>query len=102
MIRRPPRPTVFPYTTLFRSGAKRAEEKFRDLLEAAPDAVVCVAADGRIVLVNAQAERLFGYRRSEKAAAPVQVPLPVARPAAHPCHTRVDGPLPPPRPLDAG
>ncbi|GLY99891.1 hypothetical protein Acsp02_71440 [Actinoplanes sp. NBRC 103695] len=31
------------------------------VLEAAPDAIVGVDSGGRILLMNAQAERLFGY-----------------------------------------
>jgi protein-histidine pros-kinase len=44
---------------------RASEELFRGLLEAAPDAMVIVGADGRIALINRQTERLFGYQRDE-------------------------------------
>src|SRR5687768_3197332 len=55
------------------TGRKRAEQKFRALLVAAPDAMVIVDGLGTIVIVNAQTEALFGYPRDELLGQPVEV-----------------------------
>lgn len=57
-------------------AARAAEVRFRSLLEAAPDPIVIVNEDGRIVLINHETERVFGYTPDELQGETVEVLLP--------------------------
>jgi PAS domain S-box-containing protein len=60
------------------------EDRFRALLEAAPDAILGVGADERITLMNVAAERLFGYAREELLGQSIEVLISEAAWATHP------------------
>jgi PAS domain S-box-containing protein len=72
------------------------------LLESAPDAMVIVDSDGRITLVNRQAERLFGYHGEELLDQPVEVLMPEGARAAHSQQRRSYLAKPAARPMGAG
>jgi PAS domain S-box-containing protein len=65
------------------SERERADARFRAVLEAAPDAMIGVDCDGVIGLVNAQAERLFGYDRAELFGRRIELLVPVASRERH-------------------
>jgi PAS domain S-box-containing protein len=55
---------------------KEAEEKFRALVETSPQAIIIHDAKGNILIVNSEAEHLFGYRRQELIGQPVEILIP--------------------------
>ncbi|MBL8620371.1 MAG: PAS domain S-box protein [Myxococcales bacterium] len=71
-------------------------------LEAAPDAMVIVRRDGRILFANGQAERLFGYPRDELIGQLVDVLVPARYRGAHPGHRAGFFDTPRARPMGAG
>jgi PAS domain S-box-containing protein len=76
--------------------------QFRDLLEAAPDAMIVVASDGMIVLVNRQAEKIFGYPRAELLGQPMEILVPKRYREAHHGHRAAFAEAPRVRAMGAG
>jgi protein-histidine pros-kinase len=68
------------------TARRRADAKFRALVETAPDAMVIVDDQGLIELINTQTEKLFGYARAELLGQPVEVLVPGRFRAHHPEH----------------
>ncbi len=67
------------------------EGMFRDVIEFAPDAFILADPQGRIVQINARAEALFGYRRSELLGQPVETLIPAHLRQAHQGYRQADG-----------
>ena len=77
-------PTMSDHSSVSRGPV--ADNRYRRLLEAAPDGIVEVDCSGRIVLVNSQAERMFGYRREELLGKSVEMLMPERFRGRHPAH----------------
>jgi protein-histidine pros-kinase len=75
---------------------------FRALVDAAPDGIVIVNQEGRIVLVNLQTEKLFGYNRSELMNQPIEVLVPERSRGRHRGHRAGFMGTPGVRPMGAG
>jgi protein-histidine pros-kinase len=79
-----------------------SQTMFEGLFEAAPDAIVLVNDEGRILRVNRQAELMFGYSRGELLDKPVEALLPPRFRGRHVAHRSAYVAEPRPRPMGAG
>lgn len=81
---------------------KRAEERFKLVVESAPNAMILINQDGVITLVNAQTERLFGYEKKELIGNRLEMLIPKRFKEKHPHHRRGFFDAPSTRPMGAG
>ncbi len=79
-----------------------AERRFRELLEAAPDAILEIDAQGRIVLVNAAAERISGFSRGELLGQRMEILVPEELRDRHAGHRAAYSAHPVTRPMGSG
>jgi PAS domain S-box-containing protein len=84
------------------SQRRKTDQKFEDMLEAAPDAIVIVDRSGDIVLVNAQTEILFGHARADLLGQKIELLLPPRFHNKHPSHRDGFFAGPKVRPMGAG
>ena len=82
--------------------SREIEKRFETLLEAAPDAMVVVDAEGAIRVINAQTEKIFGYARAELIGQPVEILLPNRYRSAHATHREGYAQAPHSRAMGAG
>jgi PAS domain S-box-containing protein len=66
--------------------AARSEQQVRLALESSPNGMLLVDQGGRIALINAEIERLFGYKRDELLGQPVEILVPEPYREVHPSH----------------
>jgi PAS domain S-box-containing protein len=81
---------------------KPTADWFRQLVEAAPDAMIVVDPDGAIVLANLQAEKMFGYARSELIGQRIELLVPERYRGRHVGHRQHFAKAPKVRPMGAG
>ncbi len=75
---------------------------FRELVDAAPDGILVTGQQGTIILVNAEAERMFGYERGELVGKPIHLLVPQRLRAEHPKHVADFHAAPRLRPMGSG
>src|SRR5271166_5480800 len=83
-------------------GESAGERRFQLVVEAAPNAMVMIDQAGKIVMVNTQAERVFGYSRTELVGQPVEMLVPERFRSHHPELRNSFFVDPRPRPMGAG
>jgi PAS domain S-box-containing protein len=83
-------------------ASAKADRRFRELLEAAPDAILEVDREGKVVLLNAAAERMFGYPREELLGSPLDLLVPQASRGTHSQHRQQFWDRPTTRPMGQG
>ena len=84
------------------SARKRLEERFRLVVESAPNAIVMIGPTGLIEMVNAQTERVFGYTRVELLGKPIEMLVPERYRPNHPGLRKSFFADPVSRPMGAG